>query len=102
MTITIESFAGEDILSVNQFDRASLDAIFGIAHEMRVLVERFGGAELLQGQNSGQSLLRTVHTHQFQLYRRNAATRRPGNPHQQRPVQFRQQRGKPARHHPDP
>ena len=49
MTTTIESFAGEDILSVNQFDRESLDAIFSIAHEMRVLVERFGSAELLQG-----------------------------------------------------
>ena len=49
MTNTIESFAGEDILSVSQFDRASLNAIFGVAHEMRVLVERFGGAELLQG-----------------------------------------------------
>lgn len=44
------SFAGQDILSVSQFDRASLDSIFGVAHEMRVLVERFGGAELLQGQ----------------------------------------------------
>ena len=49
MTHTIERFTGEDILSVNQFDRASLNAIFGIAHEMRILVERFGGAELLQG-----------------------------------------------------
>lgn len=46
---TTESFAGEDVLSVGQFDRGSLDAIFGVAHEMRVLVERFGGAELLQG-----------------------------------------------------
>ena len=49
MSDTIESFAGQDILSVDQFDRASLNAIFGVAHEMRVLVERFGGAELLQG-----------------------------------------------------
>lgn len=43
------SFAGQDILSVSQFDRPNLDYIFGVAHEMRVLVERFGGADLLQG-----------------------------------------------------
>ncbi len=43
------SFAGQDILSVSQFDRTKLDYIFGVAHEMRVLVERFGGADLLQG-----------------------------------------------------
>ena len=49
MADTIGSFAGQDILSVDQFDRAALNAIFGVAHEMRVLVERFGGAELLQG-----------------------------------------------------
>lgn len=42
-------FAGQDILSVSQFDRMTLDYIFGVAHEMRVLVERFGGADLLQG-----------------------------------------------------
>ncbi len=49
MMNNIESFAGQDILSVSQFDRASLNAIFGVAHDMRVLVERFGSAELLQG-----------------------------------------------------
>lgn len=43
------SFAGQDILSVSQFDRPKLDYVFGVAHEMRVLVERFGGADLLQG-----------------------------------------------------
>lgn len=42
-------FEGHDILSVEQFDRASLELIFGVAHEMRVLVERFGSADLLQG-----------------------------------------------------
>lgn len=45
----IKDFSGQDILSVSQFKRTSLDTIFGIAHEMRVLVERFGSAELLQG-----------------------------------------------------
>ena len=49
MTNNIESFAGQDILSVSQFDQESLNSIFGVAHEMRILVERFGGAELLQG-----------------------------------------------------
>jgi aspartate carbamoyltransferase len=42
-------FFGQDILSVNQFDREKLEYVFGIAHEMRVLVERFGSADLLQG-----------------------------------------------------
>ncbi len=42
-------FYGQDILSVSQFDRDNLDYIFGVAHEMRVLVERFGSADLLQG-----------------------------------------------------
>lgn len=42
-------FYGQDILSVSQFDRSKLDYIFQVAHEMRVLVERFGSADLLQG-----------------------------------------------------
>ena len=42
-------FYGNDIISVSQFDRTNLEYIFGVAHEMRVLVERFGSADLLQG-----------------------------------------------------
>jgi aspartate carbamoyltransferase catalytic subunit len=42
-------FYGQDIISVSQFDRDKLDYIFTVAHEMRVLVERFGSADLLQG-----------------------------------------------------
>ncbi len=42
-------FYGQDILSVSQFDRTKLDFIFGVAEEMRVLVERFGSADLLHG-----------------------------------------------------
>ncbi len=42
-------FYGKDILSVSQFKKSSLDYIFGVAHEMRVMVERFGSADLLQG-----------------------------------------------------
>ncbi|MGL4649016.1 MAG: aspartate carbamoyltransferase [Caldilineaceae bacterium] len=42
-------FYGQDILSVRQFDKPKLDYIFSVAHEMRVLVERFGSADLLQG-----------------------------------------------------
>ncbi len=42
-------FYGQDIISVSQFDRNKLDYIYGVAHEMRVLVERFGSADLLQG-----------------------------------------------------
>jgi aspartate carbamoyltransferase len=42
-------FYGQDILSVDQFNRARLEYVFDVAHEMRVLVERFGSADLLQG-----------------------------------------------------
>jgi aspartate carbamoyltransferase len=42
-------FYGQDILSVSQFDKEKLAYIFRVAHEMRVLVERFGSADLLQG-----------------------------------------------------
>ena len=34
---------------MRQFDRTNLDYIFGVAHEMQMLVERFGSADLLQG-----------------------------------------------------
>lgn len=46
---TDNGFYGQDILSVSQFDRNKLDFIFGVADEMRMLVERFGSADLLQG-----------------------------------------------------
>lgn len=42
-------FYAQDILSVSQFDRPKLEYIFSVAHEMRVMVERFGSADLLQG-----------------------------------------------------
>ena len=42
-------FYGQDILSVSQFDKEKLAYIFRVADEMRVLVERFGSADLLQG-----------------------------------------------------
>ncbi len=42
-------FYGKDILSVKQFSRADLDYIFGVAHEMRVMVERVGTFDLLKG-----------------------------------------------------
>ncbi len=40
---------GQHILSVRQFTPPILDYIFGVADEMRTLVERFGSADLLQG-----------------------------------------------------
>lgn len=46
---TDNGFYGQDIISVSQFDRTKLDYIFNVADEMRVLVERFGSADLLQG-----------------------------------------------------
>lgn len=42
-------FYGEDILSVKQFNRADLEYIFGVAHEMREMVERIGTFDLLKG-----------------------------------------------------
>jgi carbamoyl-phosphate synthase/aspartate carbamoyltransferase/dihydroorotase/carbamoyl-phosphate synthase/aspartate carbamoyltransferase len=40
---------GQDILSVDQFDRETLNAVFARAHEMREMVERDGGADILRG-----------------------------------------------------
>jgi len=42
-------FYGKDILSVKQFTRHDLDYIFGVAHEMRAMVERIGTFDLLKG-----------------------------------------------------
>lgn len=42
-------FHGQDILSVNQFSSASLEYIFDVAEEMRAMVEKQGGADLLKG-----------------------------------------------------
>ena len=42
-------FYGKDILSVKQFNRADLEYIFGVAHEMRVMVQRVGSFDLLKG-----------------------------------------------------
>ncbi|KAM9981559.1 hypothetical protein ACTFIY_003861 [Dictyostelium cf. discoideum] len=43
------SLAGKHIFSVKQFNRKQLHALFGIAHEMRILVKRSGGSDLLKG-----------------------------------------------------
>jgi aspartate carbamoyltransferase catalytic subunit len=40
---------GKDILSVRQFKREDLETIFGVAHEMRGMVERIGTFDLLKG-----------------------------------------------------
>ncbi|RJP52455.1 MAG: aspartate carbamoyltransferase [Anaerolineaceae bacterium] len=40
---------GKDIISVKQFNRADLEYIFGVAHEMRGMVERVGTFDLLKG-----------------------------------------------------
>lgn len=40
---------GADILSVKQFDRATLEAVFGVAHEMKEMVRRIGTFDLLKG-----------------------------------------------------
>jgi len=42
-------FYGKDILSVRQFSRGDLDYIFGVAKEMRAMVERVGTFDLLKG-----------------------------------------------------
>ncbi|MGC1374790.1 MAG: aspartate carbamoyltransferase [Anaerolineales bacterium] len=40
---------GKDILSIKQFSLADLEYIFGVAHEMRGMVERVGAFDLLKG-----------------------------------------------------
>jgi len=40
---------GKDIVSVKQFSRANLEYVFGVAHEMRGMVERVGTFDLLKG-----------------------------------------------------
>ncbi|HLO31863.1 MAG TPA: aspartate carbamoyltransferase [Anaerolineales bacterium] len=40
---------GKDIISVKQFGRNDLEYIFGVAHEMRGMVERVGTFDLLKG-----------------------------------------------------
>ncbi|MBN2205778.1 MAG: aspartate carbamoyltransferase [Candidatus Aminicenantes bacterium] len=40
---------GKNILTVKQFDRADLDYIFSVAHEMRTMVEHVGTFDLLKG-----------------------------------------------------
>lgn len=42
-------FYGQDILSVNQFNREDLDYIFGVAAEMQEMVRRVGSFDLLKG-----------------------------------------------------
>lgn len=42
-------FYGKDILSVKQFTRTDLEYIFGVAHEMREMVQRVGTFDLLKG-----------------------------------------------------
>jgi len=42
-------FYGRDILSVKQFTREDLEYIFGVAHEMREMVQRVGSFDLLKG-----------------------------------------------------
>jgi aspartate carbamoyltransferase len=43
------SWYGKDILSVKQFTHADLRYVFGVAHEMRGMVERIGTFDLLKG-----------------------------------------------------
>ncbi|HEX9332356.1 MAG TPA: aspartate carbamoyltransferase [Anaerolineales bacterium] len=40
---------GRDIISVKQFGRSDLEYVFGVAHEMRGMVERVGTFDLLKG-----------------------------------------------------
>jgi len=40
---------GKDIISVRQFGRSDLEYVFGVAHEMRGMVERIGTFDLLKG-----------------------------------------------------
>lgn len=42
-------FYGKDVISVSQFSRTDLEYIFGVAKEMRAMVERVGTFDLLKG-----------------------------------------------------
>ncbi len=42
-------FYGKDVLSVKQFERADLEYVFAVAHEMREMVARVGTFDLLKG-----------------------------------------------------
>ncbi|MBN1439460.1 MAG: aspartate carbamoyltransferase [Anaerolineales bacterium] len=42
-------FYGKDIISVAQFDRSGLEYVFGVAEEMRSMVEHVGTFDLLKG-----------------------------------------------------
>ena len=42
-------FYGNDIISVSQFTRSDIEYIFGVAKEMRAMVERVGTFDLLKG-----------------------------------------------------
>ncbi|MCB9681570.1 MAG: aspartate carbamoyltransferase [Alphaproteobacteria bacterium] len=42
-------FQGHHILSVKQFDRADLDYVFRVAHDMRTMVDLVGSIDLLHG-----------------------------------------------------
>jgi aspartate carbamoyltransferase catalytic subunit len=48
-TLNSNGLTGHDILSVSQFDPDKLSYIFGRAREMRKMVERVGGVDLLKG-----------------------------------------------------
>ncbi|MCL6429225.1 MAG: aspartate carbamoyltransferase [Anaerolineae bacterium] len=49
MANTNNGFYQQDIISVRQFDRVKLDYIFGVAEEMRHMVQQIGSADLLRG-----------------------------------------------------
>lgn len=42
-------FYKQDILSIKQFDQADIEFVFGVAEEMRAMVERVGTFDLLKG-----------------------------------------------------
>lgn len=49
ITLLVNSFINQDIISVTQFDPAKLEYIFARAHEMRQMVEAQNGNDLLKG-----------------------------------------------------
>ena len=93
---------GKDIISVKQFSRADLEYIFGVAHEMRVMVERVGTLRPAQGQDPGQPLLRALDADVVLVHRGHGAARRQRHPHQRGPLLLGGQGREPARHDPDP
>ena len=91
---------GKDIISVKQFSRDDLEYIFGVAHEMRGMVERVGHVRPAERQDPGEPVLRAVHPHIVVVHRRHGTAGRLGHPDQRGEVFVGVEGREPARYRP--